>query len=102
MAAEESARHDASRVAAIYLRMGPLSGVVKDALVSAYELARENYALGNPELVIEEMPLVALCPSCSAERRLESVQQLACPVCGTPTPQIVSGRELEVVALEIE
>jgi Zn finger protein HypA/HybF involved in hydrogenase expression len=27
---------------------------------------------------------------------------MRCPVCGTPTPEVVGGRELEVVALEIE
>jgi len=46
--------------------------------------------------------VVAYCPACAAERALPSVQELCCPVCGSPTPQIVRGRELEVVALEIE
>ena len=36
------------------------------------------------------------------ERRPASVQELCCPVCGAPTPQVVRGRELEVVALELE
>ena len=34
---------------------------------------------------------------------LASIQDLRCPVCGGSTlPQVVSGRELEVVAVEIE
>src|SRR5262245_54812014 len=102
LAAEEAARHGGGRVAAIHLRLGPLSGVVKDALLSAYELAREGSPLETADLVIEETPLVAYCPACAAERALASAQRLSCPDCGTPTPDVVRGRELEVVALEVE
>ncbi len=102
LAAEEAERHQASRVVAIHLRLGPLAGVVKEALLSAYELAREGSALPTAELVIEETPLVALCPACAGPRTLASSQLLCCPDCGTPTPEVISGRELEVRALEIE
>jgi hydrogenase nickel incorporation protein HypA/HybF len=102
LAGEEAERQGGGRVAAIHLRLGPLSGVVKDALRSAYDLAREGTALERAELVIEDVPLLAYCPACETERALPSAQQLCCPACGTPTPQVVRGRELEVVALEIE
>jgi hydrogenase nickel incorporation protein HypA/HybF len=101
VAAETAGRHGGARVAAIHLRLGALSGVVKEALLSAYELAREGSALPDAALVIEEVPLVAYCPACAAERTV-SAQQLCCPACGAPTPEVVRGRELEVVALEIE
>jgi hydrogenase nickel incorporation protein HypA/HybF len=102
IAAEEAERLGGGRVVAIRLRLGPLSGVVKDALRSAYDLAREDSRMSEAELVIEEVPLVAYCAACSAARTLASAQQLCCPMCGTPTPEVVGGRELEVVALEIE
>jgi hydrogenase nickel incorporation protein HypA/HybF len=90
------------RVAAIHLRLGPLSGVVREALLSAYELAREGSELSKAELVIEDMPLVGYCPTCAAPRTLQSPQMLCCPTCGSATPDILSGRELEVRALEVE
>jgi hydrogenase nickel incorporation protein HypA/HybF len=102
LAAEEAERRGEARVAAIHLRLGPLSGVVKDALRSAYDLAREGTALEKAELVIEDVALLAYCPVCAANQALPSAQRLVCPVCGTPTPEVVRGRELEVVALEIE
>lgn len=101
VAAEEAERQGGGRVVAVHLKLGPLSGVVKQALVSAFELAREGSPLPDCELVVEEAPVVAYCPACAAERTLASVQQMTCPDCGTPTPQVVRGRELEVVALEI-
>jgi hydrogenase nickel incorporation protein HypA/HybF len=102
MAAEEAQRHGGGRICAIHLRLGPLAGVVKEALVSAYELARDAESMGNAALVIEEMPIVARCPTCRANRPVVAVDQLCCAECGTPTGDLVSGRELEVVALEIE
>lgn len=102
VAAEEAERAGGGRVAAIHLRLGPLSGVVKEALLSAYELAREGSDMAATELVIEEMPLVGYCPACAAPQTLRSPQQLCCPTCGSATAEILSGRELEVRALEVE
>ncbi len=100
--ATEEASCRAGRVVAVHLRLGPLSGVVKEALVFAYDLAREGTPLAQARLVIQEVPLVAHCPACAADQALASVQELCCPRCGGPTAQVVSGRELEVVALEME
>lgn len=101
-ATEVAARQGSGRVVAIHLHVGPLAGVVPEALVSAFQVARTGSPLEAAELVITEIPVVAYCPACAAERAVVSVQQLCCAVCGTPTPQIVHGRELDIVALEIE
>lgn len=102
LAAEEAERQGGGRVVAVHLRLGPLSGVVKEALASAYELACEAGAAQPSRLVIEEVPIIVHCPTCDDSRALPSAQSLCCPDCGTPTPEILSGRELEVVALEVE
>lgn len=99
--AEESARRG-GRVVAVHLRLGPLSGVVREALASAYDLAREGTPEASAELIIEEVPIVAYCPACASERAPASAQELRCPACGAPMPEVVGGRELEVIALEIE
>jgi hydrogenase nickel incorporation protein HypA/HybF len=101
-AAEEAARQGDVRVMAIHMRLGPLSGVVKEALLSAYELAREGTPLASAELVIEPIPLVAYCPACAADHTLSTPQELLCPECGTVTSHVVRGRELEMCALEVE
>ena len=100
VASEEAERLDA-RVIAVHLRLGPLSGVVKEALLSAYELAREQSLLADSELIIKEMPIVAWCSTCKAERTIPSMQRLCCPVCDSPTPDVRGGNELEVSGLEI-
>jgi hydrogenase nickel incorporation protein HypA/HybF len=101
LAEEEAARREA-RVLAIHLRLGPLSGVVREALVSAFELAREGTSQAATDLVVEEVPILVRCPACQAPRAIASPYELRCTVCGSPAPEVLQGRELEVVALEID
>jgi hydrogenase nickel incorporation protein HypA/HybF len=99
--AEEEAARYSCKVVSLRIRIGRLSGVVKDALLFAYHLASEDTPLAGSQLLIEEVPVVVFCSQCASERTLASIQSLACPVCGTPTPEIVRGREMELVALEL-
>jgi hydrogenase nickel incorporation protein HypA/HybF len=99
--AEEEAERRGARVLAIHLSLGPLSGVVPEALASAFELAREGTALAGAELVVEAVPVEVYCSLCDAAKTLPSFQDLRCPCCGAATPEVLRGRELEVTALEI-
>lgn len=99
--ASEEAERRRGRILAVHLRLGPLSGVVREAMMSAFELAREGTLLDGAKLVIKDEPIVLFCPSCQAEHPAVSIQQMACSKCGTPSSQIVRGRELEVFALEV-
>ncbi len=45
LAQEESERRGGVQIKAVHLRLGPLSGVVKDALLSSYEMACEDTPL---------------------------------------------------------
>jgi hydrogenase nickel incorporation protein HypA/HybF len=100
--AEKEADRRGARVEAVHLRLGPLAGVVKEALLSCYEVARESTSLAGSRLIIEEMPIVVYCSRCRARRTLESMQEFICPECCTPAAEVLQGRELEVFALELQ
>ena len=102
MAQEEAERHELAQVEAVHLRIGQLSGVAKEALVASYEMACYATPLQGSHLVIEEIPVEVYCPQCAVPREVPSVQWLCCPECGTPTPTVLRGKELEVVALEMK
>jgi hydrogenase nickel incorporation protein HypA/HybF len=102
VAAEEAAKQGAVRVRAVHLKLGPLAGVIKQALLSAFEMARADSELPEAELVVEEVPVQILCSYCQAERPVVSVQEIVCAECGAPSARVTHGRELEIVALEIE
>jgi hydrogenase nickel incorporation protein HypA/HybF len=100
--AEEEAENRGARVNAVHLKLGALAGVVKDALLSSYELACEGTGLQGSRLVIEEIPIVVYCYKCLAPRTLDSIQWFACPECKSPVSEVIHGRELQVTALEIQ
>jgi hydrogenase nickel incorporation protein HypA/HybF len=100
--AEEEAQRRGVQINAVHLKLGALSGVVKEALLFSYEIACEETPLKGSRLVIEEVPVVVFCPSCRAQRSISSIQLFCCAECGTPTSEIVQGKEIEVSALEIE
>jgi hydrogenase nickel incorporation protein HypA/HybF len=102
LAEEEVARRGPMHVTAIHLKLGALSGVVKEALLSSFEMACEDTPLRGARLVVEEVPIVVYCPTCKARRPVAFMQWFACPQCGTPTAEVLQGKELEVVALEID
>jgi hydrogenase nickel incorporation protein HypA/HybF len=98
---EAAAREGARAVTAVHVRLGAMSGVVRDALSFSWELAAADTLAAGSELRIEEVPLAVYCPACRAERSPLPAQGLVCPECGTVAPTIVRGRELELVAMEI-
>jgi len=102
MAEQEARRRGGVHVSAVYLKLGPLSGVVKEALLFSYGMSCEGTMLEGSQLVIEEAPVVVYCENCEAERSLSSIQAFFCPVCSTPAPKVIRGQELELVAMEID
>ena len=102
MAQEEAEQLGGAQITAVHLKLGTLSGVVKEALLSSYEMACEDTALSGSRLIIEEIPVVVFCPKCQAQRALNSLQLFCCAECGTPTSEVVQGREIEVTALEMQ
>src|SRR5271165_3352139 len=66
MAAEEAESRKV-RVEAVYLKLGGLSGVVKVALLSCYEMACEGTPLQGSRLIIDEVPVAIFCAKCNAQ-----------------------------------
>ena len=84
MAVEEAATRGAARVEAVHLKLGVLSGVVPRALLASYDMACDDTPLQGSRLVIEGVPIMIFCAAC-----------------GTPGADVVRGREIEVIALEL-
>lgn len=89
------------RVSALHVRVGALSGVVKDALLFSFEVAAQGTPLEGARLLVTEVPLAIRCLRCDDEREVTEFR-LVCPVCDEPASQVLRGRELELTALEVE
>lgn len=99
---EELLRQGGGRVRAVHIKLGPLSGVVKEALLFSYELACEGTQLAGSSLLVQDIPLKVFCPDCQVEELPVSIQRLVCAKCGAPAQRVTQGDELEVSALELQ
>jgi hydrogenase nickel incorporation protein HypA/HybF len=99
--AQEEAERRAVKIGAVHLELGALSGVVAEALLFSYETACRGTRLEGSQLVIKEVPIEVYCPACKTQRTLTSMQWFCCPECGTPTADVIHGKELAITALEV-
>lgn len=101
--ANQTARQaGATRVKKVYLRLGRLSGVAREALQFSYDIAAQGTMFEGSHLIIEDVPVVIYCEQCNRERELRNIQDFRCPHCGAPARQIRQGKELELSRIEIE
>jgi hydrogenase nickel incorporation protein HypA/HybF len=89
------------RVCAVHVRVGALSGIVRDALIFSWDVVTAETICEGSELRVEEVPLVIFCERCGGERSPRPGSGLLCPECETVSPRVVSGREMQLVAMEV-
>jgi hydrogenase nickel incorporation protein HypA/HybF len=89
------------RVCRVHVRIGALSGIVRDALLFSWDVVTAQTICEGSELRVEEIPLVIYCPHCGGERAPLPGTGLLCPQCATVSPQIVRGREMDLVSVEV-
>jgi hydrogenase nickel incorporation protein HypA/HybF len=101
-AQEERARQGGVRVLALHLRIGPLAGVVKEALTFSWGIAIRGTDLEGAELAIEDVPVRVSCSHCGVETPPAGAQCFYCGECGSSQCRVVSGDEMELTAMEVE
>ena len=87
-------------ISRVHVRVGALAGVEREALEFSFAPASEGTAAAGATLVIEEVPILVACASCGSKKQPKSLQELACPGCGSTAVEVVQGRELELCAFE--
>ena len=97
---EDAARlHGAVSVRSVTLSIGRLAGVVPGALTFGFELASEATMLEGAELIIEIEPTIVWCPVGAHPVELSDMR-FECPEHGCATPELLSGKQLEIVRFE--
>lgn len=90
----------AARIARVNLKIGKLAAVVPDSLRFCFSVASRDTALEGAELAIEELPVTARCRGCGETWALAE-PAFSCRACGGGGLDILSGRELDIVSIEI-
>ena len=102
--AEAQARQaGATTIRTVGLRVGALSGVVVEALESAFEGAKKGTLADQARLEVEWVELAAFCQNCQSEFSVDDPHAIAlCPTCHQPSPILTKGEELQVMYLDVD
>ena len=95
-----AAEHGADAVERIHVRLGVLSAVTR-ALYVSFEAAARGTRCEQAELHIEEVTLTVRCDVCNDVKTPSGPYNFRCPDCGHPTPTLVTGREMQLVSIEL-
>lgn len=91
----------ATRVNALMLEVGPLSGVVPDQLLSAFPIASAGTLAEDAEITVERAPIRVWCPTCDVETEA-AINRLICGKCGNWRTTLRSGNELLLRSVVLE
>ncbi len=91
-----------ARVKEVRLRVGALAAVVEDSLQFCYEIATEDTPLQGSKLVVNIVPVLMHCDTCSQDVEIAGLQSFRCPHCDEPVSDLRQGRELEIESIEID
>ena len=87
------------RVHSVRLEVGALCAVVPDALTFCFELATEGTVADGASLEVDMRPGKAQCRTCGAAFELNDLI-LLCP-CGSADVDVVAGRDLKILSMEV-
>lgn len=90
--------HDGVR--AVVLRVGELAGVVPEALEFCFAQVCAGTVAEGAALSIEAVAALGRCGGCPDDWPVGMPPDLNCPGCGEPAAHLISGRELEIAAVE--
>ncbi len=100
MVQDYAVEHRVERVKCVNLRLGELSAMAR-ALHFCFGSVARGTACEGASLSIDEVPLTVFCSYCDEVKHPTGRYSFRCSECGMPTPKIVSGREMQLVSIEL-
>ena len=100
LACGHATAHRAQRIARITIRLGVLCGIAR-SLYFCFKPAARGTACEEAVLKIIEVPLRVHCQHCNETKAPTALYSFRCPDCGHPTPKVITGREMELVSIEV-
>lgn len=101
MALDAARKNHAKKVSTVTIRVGQMTGLVPEYLQHYYPQTVAGTMLEGSRLVIEERPVLVRC-ACGNVYTPARDNGYACPKCGGASGKLISGREMDLVSVEIE
>jgi len=93
--------HNLSKIESVGLRVGVLRSIEIESLSFSFNVLTAGSPLEGARLEVEEVPIKGRCMECGQQVTLSNWLD-DCPLCGGPRVEIISGKELDIVAIEGE
>ena len=88
-------------IESVRLRVGRAAGILPDALLFAFDIAKAGTIASRAELVIEYISLGGVCSDCGSNFASEERYIFACPVCKSSAIKITQGDEMQIIDMEV-
>lgn len=100
LAESEARKGGATGISEVRMRVGRLTGVVPEALETAFAVLRAGTLAEGATLAVDYVPGACWCLSCSFEFETDGLFG-ECPRCGEASPDVRRGTEMQLVSLEV-
>lgn len=88
------------QVEKLNLKIGRLAAVVESSLTFCFEIITKGTALEGAKLNIDFIPVRVNCKSCGRTREVDD-PVFQCPFCENGEIEIIAGREIEIISIEL-
>lgn len=89
-------------IESVRLKIGRASGIMPEALVFTFDVAKDETTAKDAKLLIDLVPLGGTCGGCKTEFEVEESYVLNCPKCGSTSFKIDKGYEMEIVEIDVK
>lgn len=90
------------KVVNVNIRIGKASGVMPEALLFAFDALKSGTIAAGASLAIKVVPVSGHCSACSMDFTVDGEYVLCCPLCGSGSFTVKTGRELDLTELEVD
>lgn len=90
-----------SSIESVRIKIGMASGIMPEAIVFAFEAAKQDTLARDAELFIDMVPVGGFCSDCRNDFEVNEAYVVSCPVCGSHSFKIQKGYELDIVEMEV-
>ena len=90
-----------SSIEAVRLKVGRAAGILPNALLFAFDIAKASTIASQAKLIIEDIAIGGFCSDCGSEFNSEERYTYSCPICSSTEIKITRGDELQIIDMEV-
>jgi hydrogenase nickel incorporation protein HypA/HybF len=88
-------------IESVRLKVGRAAGILPDALLFAFDVAKAGTLASQAELIIEYVLLGGFCHDCGSQFESKERYIYSCPDCNSRAIKITRGDEMQIIDMEV-